>query len=130
MRILRAVRGFDPDACVLLAETDYVIVTYDTSILEGAPSRLLRVAEATGGAAMARLDKTGRAKLMRLTAKISHPQSDTLDGCLSSADTRFTQCRSDPAIGDKSICYNNRSKETQQGYLIYGGKPPKQEIQN
>lgn len=125
MRILRAVRGFDPDACVVLAEMDYVIVTYDASIFEGAPSDLLNVTESNG--ALARTNDAGRAKLVSTGIRAASVQfNDSLDACLSGADARFAQCRADPAIGDKSICYNNRSREVQQCYSIYGAKAPKE----
>ena len=122
MHILRAVRGFDPDACVVLAEMDYVIVTYDTSIFEGAPSGLFNVTESSGKPA--RASKAGPAKLVSTGLRAAPVQNDSLDGCLSGSDSRFVQCRADPAIGDKSICYNNHSKEVQQCYSIYGGKKP------
>jgi hypothetical protein len=124
MRILRAVRGFDPDSCVLLAELDYVIVTYDSSIFEAAASDLFSVTKASGQTA--RRDKSAPTKLVssRLGAAATHGMNDTLDGCISGAEGRFVQCRTDPSVGDKSICYNNRSTEVQQCYSIYGGKKP------
>jgi hypothetical protein len=122
MRVLRAVSGFDPNSCVLLAELDYVIVTYDSSIFEGAPSDLLRVTEGDG--AMARQNSPDRLKVVRTRLNSAPRQNDSLDGCLDGADARFIQCRGDQAVADKTTCYNNRSTEVQQCYSIYGAKKP------
>jgi hypothetical protein len=45
MHILRAVRGFDQDSPVLLAELDYALVTYDNTIFDSTPSALINVVE-------------------------------------------------------------------------------------
>lgn len=47
MHILRAVRGYDKTADVLLAELAYVVLTYDDSIMDGNPSTSLSVHELT-----------------------------------------------------------------------------------
>ncbi|HEX8283842.1 MAG TPA: hypothetical protein VF588_10830 [Pyrinomonadaceae bacterium] len=47
MRVLRAVRGYDKDADVLLAELAYVVLTYDDSIMDGKPPASLTVRQTT-----------------------------------------------------------------------------------
>lgn len=120
MHILRAVRNFDGDAGVLLAELDYVIVTYDNNIMESDPSGVYGVTEVTRS--RAQQGTASGAKTHRASLTAIGRQSNTLDGCIQGAEARFTQCRTDPGLPDKTICYNNRSTEIQQCHALYGPK--------
>jgi hypothetical protein len=73
MRVLRAVRGYDNSADVLLAELAYVVLTYDDSIMDGKPPASLTVREVepeaagqrVGAATLARAAAPGRGRRTR-----------------------------------------------------------------
>lgn len=74
MRVLRAVRAYDPSADVNLAELAYVVLTYDDSIMDGKASPSLTVREAGPEAIGERVS----AKLsVKAAARAGRPQ-DTL----------------------------------------------------
>lgn len=121
-RILRAIRAYDKDADVLLAELAYALVTYDNSILDGAPSNIFNVTEVPQTIAK---KGTNNATLARVALRASVMQ-DSLAECIEGANTRYNECQADQNVRDKSICYNNRSREIQTCYSVYGGRQPLQ----
>lgn len=62
MRVPRAVRGYDKEADVLLAELAYVVLTYDDSIMDGKASPSLAVREVTPEAAGERVSAASSVK--------------------------------------------------------------------
>lgn len=121
MNILRAVRGFDKRADVLLAELAYVVLTYDDSIMDGEPPAGFAVSEreaaASGRAA-------GAVSFVSVSAR--GRQSDSLDGCLDTCSTHYNECQADQGVTNKTTCHNNRTSCTNTCYGTYGGKkrPP------
>ncbi|HEX8721724.1 MAG TPA: hypothetical protein VF736_13905 [Pyrinomonadaceae bacterium] len=63
MRVLRAVRGYDDDADVRLAELAYVVLTYDDSIMDGKAPASLSVREVAPEAAGERVSAAGNARV-------------------------------------------------------------------
>lgn len=123
-RILRAIRAYDKDADVLLAELAYALVTYDNSILDGAVLNIFNVTEVPQTSAKKEMNNANPA---RVALRVSALQ-DSLAECIDGANQRYNECQADPNVRDKSICYNNRSREIQICYSVYGGKE-KQPIQ-
>lgn len=104
MRVLRAVRGFDPDADVILAELAYVVLTYDDSMIDAAPP---------AGYGVYELARTGAGRLTRsakvVTASLRARYFCTLSECKSTCDGHYSACMADQSFTDKTPCHNNRT---------------------
>ncbi len=132
MQILRAIRAYDKNADVILAELAYTIVTYDSSILNSSDniaSKDFKVIEIEQTSKVILKKETAdykadKAEFARVFKAVSLKKQvgDDLNSCIQDAYNRFNGCQADAAITDKSICYNNRSSEVQTCYTVYGGK--------
>ncbi len=133
MRMLRAVRAYDKDADVLLAELSYPIVTYDGKFLDMSDAAALEkisvvelgqtLAGVKKSAADLKAEKVEFVRVYKVAAR-SRQVGDDLDSCIQDAYNRYNECSNDSRISDKSICYNNRSNEVRTCYSTYGGKKP------
>jgi hypothetical protein len=122
MRVLSAVRGFDPDADVILAELAYVVLTYDNSMLDAAPP---------SGYSVYELARTSAGRLMRSAKVVRASLRATifcdLNECKDTCDGHYSACMADQSFTDKTPCHNNRSSCNNNCYRscsIAPEKPP------
>lgn len=111
MRVLRAVRGFDPDADVLLAELAYVVLTYDGSMIDAAPPSgyvVYELARASGG----RVVRSARV----VSASLRAARGCSLRECVDTCDGQYASCMADQSFTDKTPCHNNRTSCTNNCY--------------
>lgn len=125
MQILRAVRAYDKKADVILAELAYTIVTYNDSFLNATDKEALKhfnVAEIAQASEINlkkdvsryKADKAEYTRIYKAASLVDVGCS--LSQCKQEAYDRFNECKNDPAVADKTICYNNRSSEIQTCY--------------
>lgn len=118
MRVLRAVRGFEPGADVILAELAYVVLTNDDSMIDAAPpsSYVVRELARTSAGNIVRSAKVVRAAL-RATAFCN------LTECKSTCDGHYSECQADQNVSDKTVCHNNRTSCNNNCYRSCGPAP-------
>lgn len=121
MLVLRAVRGFDRDADVLLAELAYVVLTYNDSIIDGATPPSFSVREVAPASSSNGENGNGKQRILRAAAK---PSRDCkLSECKSTCDGQYSECQADQGVADKTACHNNRTSCTSNCYKACASIP-------
>ncbi len=116
MRLLRAVRGFDPYADTVLAESAFVVLTYDNNIRYGEAPASLSVQET-----IMSTTELAKVKVMRPTTT---SVQDSLNACIDRCGGNYAECQGDPNVGDKTACHTNRTSCENNCYSIYGNRRP------